>query len=79
MKTFRVEAKLHIVVFVQAETEEAAISEAADLMEWPGGLLDEEYTAEVCSCSDVLGWMNKHNQFCSECEKNKERIKDIYG
>lgn len=78
MKTFRVEAKLHVAVFVQAETEEAAISEVVDLMEWPGGLLDEEYNAKECFCSDVLDWMNKHNQFCSDC-KNKERIKGIYG
>lgn len=28
MKNFRVEAKLHIVVFVQAETEEDAISDS---------------------------------------------------
>jgi hypothetical protein len=67
MKTFRVEAKLHIAAFVQAETEEAAISEVADLLEWPGGLLDEEYTAKECICSDVLDWMNKNNRFCPDC------------
>lgn len=68
MKNFRVETKLHIVVFVQAETEEAAISEAAALMEWPGGLIDEEYNAKECFCSDILDYMNKHNELCSGCE-----------
>lgn len=69
MKNFRVEAKMHIVAFVQAETEDAAISEVASLMEWPGGLLDEEYSAEECFCSDILDWLNKNNRFCSVCEK----------
>lgn len=65
MKNFRVEAKMHIAVFVQAETEEEAICEAVSLMEWPGGLLDEEYTATECSCSDILDWMNQHNRYCA--------------
>lgn len=71
MKNFRVEAKLHIVVFVQAETEEAAISEAVALMEWPGGLLDEEYVASECFCSDILDWLNKNNSLCSDCKNTK--------
>ena len=46
MKEYRVEARLHIVVYVQAETEEEAVSEVAELMEWPGELWDEEYKVE---------------------------------
>lgn len=74
MKTFRVEAKLHIAVFVQAETEEAAISETVDLMEWPGWLLDEEYIATELTetnsvksgllqrvYEDSLGWVDRCN------------------
>lgn len=59
MKLFSVEAKLRIAVFVQAETEEAAISEAVNLMEWPGWLLDEEYIATECSDLDSAKWMKK--------------------
>jgi hypothetical protein len=69
VKNFRVDVKLHTVVFVQAETEEVAISEAANLMEWPGGLLDEEYKAEECICSGFWDYTNKHNQFCSDCPR----------
>ena len=74
MKNFRVEAKIHVAVFVQAETEEAAVSEVVNLMEWPGGLLDEEYNATECTCSDVSDWLKKRNQFCSECGKGFDGV-----
>lgn len=78
MKNFRVEVKLHIAVHVQAETEEDAISEVVNMVEWPGGLLDEEYTATECSCSDILDWMKKRNRFCSDCGNGFE-IGDANG
>lgn len=45
MKTFKVEGTIRFAVLVQAETEEDAVSEAVNLVEWPGDLLDEEYRA----------------------------------
>lgn len=68
---------IRCVSFVQAADEETAISEVVNALEWPGCLLDEEYTAAECSCSDVLDWMNKRNQFCIDCKL--ERIGDANG
>ena len=47
MKNFNVKGMVKFAVLVQADNEEEAISEAVNLVEWPGFLLDEKYEAEM--------------------------------
>ncbi len=63
MKTFAVEGTICFSVMVQADSEEDAISQTVEMVEWPGNLLSEEYKC----LEDGFGGM-KHEGFFKRCE-----------